>query len=285
MKRLIFVFLVLFSVCSGTAQSVYVIVPEAPVAPFPSGINKLVLLDLTKNNKVCLESLKSGLEQDSGRAVSITKTDLPALDWESIVDILHSDTNADLIVLEKTGRYYRTDPSVVYTTQTRYNTGDNPQVVYSSRYAQELYYTYEWKIYDLRTKAILGTYLYEYRDSSRVYAGKAFANRLLPHTITLERKYYATGNKDLRSASFLVRNDLWDKAAGMWERVSKTGWRVARRRAFYNLAIAEEKAGHFSKAIEYARQSQRLGNPDAEFYVLALQNEAKAAELVQTPTH
>jgi tetratricopeptide (TPR) repeat protein len=272
---------------SCLSHEVAVYAPQPPITAFPLNIQKFVLLDLSGGRHESLCALQLGLAKDSSYTSSIYKADSnsivqwrESLSWEKIAAIVKQDTTAGLIVLERASRYLRTDPTVA-TTKTRriYNVnGEYVRTVTTTEYLNELYYTYQWKIYDLKSKAVLGTYSFEYPDSSHWHAGSSFANLLLPHGKWLSRKYYVSGGKNMRSAGFLVRKGQWAKACAMWEREAQRGSPRAKRKAYYNLAIANEKGGNYTKAIEYAQKARELGEPQAEFYLLILRNEVKALQ-------
>ncbi len=277
--------LFLFSSCFPHYVAVETIQPG--IARFPPNIKKFVLLDLTKKHHESLCALQIGLAKDSSFTSVIHKQDttLPAaittlISWEEVAGLLHHDTTAGLIVLEKTGNYIRIDPTETSTTRKKVydrNLGYE-RYVNVTNYKRELCYTYQWKIYDYKSKAVFGPYNYEYTDSSFWFAGSAFANRLLPHREVLYRQLYVNGGKNMRSAGFLVRKGHWEKAIGLWEREAKNGSPRAKGKAYYNLAIAEEQAGNLTRAIEYATKAKQHGDPQAEFYLLALRNELKALE-------
>ena len=282
---LLFPFL-LFLLSSCFPHQVAVNTMQPGVAKLPKNIQKFVLLDLTKKHHESLCALQIGLAKDSFTSVIHTQdTLIPAaittlISWEEVAALLHYDTTAGLIVLENTGKYIRVDPTA--TSTTRKKVYDRKlgyeHYVTTTNYKRELCYTYQWKIYDYKSKAVFGSYNYEYTDSSQWFAGSAFANRLLPHRELLYRQYYVNGGKNMRSAGFLVRKGHWTKAIAMWEREAKMGSPRAKGKAYYNLAIAEEKAGNVTRAIEYATKAKQLGEPQAEFYLLVLRNELKAME-------
>lgn len=259
------------------------------IAAIPEQIQRFILVDLTGKNHESLCALQIGLIKDSSYSSAIRKCDTSlyspgenGLSWNKVGELLHNDTTKSLITLEKTGQYMRVDPTVITsTTKTKYynqRTGDWDRYVITPNYKTERCYTYQWKIYDLKSKKVFGSYRYEYTDSSQWYAGTAFANRLLPHYEVIKRVYYVTGGKNMRSAGFLVRKGEWTKACAMWERETKRKSASVRRKAYYNLAIAEEKAGNITRAIEYARKAKELGDPNADFYILILQYELKAMQ-------
>jgi hypothetical protein len=276
---------IFFASCLSHEVAVYA--PQPPITAFPSNIQKFTLLDLSGKRHESLCALQLGLAKDTSYTSSIYKADSnqilqwrESLSWEKIAQILKQDTTTGLIVLEKADRYLRTDPTVAKTTnyQVYDQNGLYLRTVQRTEYLKELYYTYQWKIYDLKSKSVLGTFSFEYPDSSQWKAGSAFANLLLPHGKWLSRKYYVSGGKNMRSAGFLVRKGQWSKACAMWERVAQHGSPSAKRKAYYNLAIAHEKGGHLLKDIEYAQKAKELGEPQAEFYILTLRNELKALE-------
>lgn len=276
----------LFLLSSCFPHQVAVNTMQPGVAKLPKNIQKFVLLDLTKKHHESLCALQIGLAKDSFTSVIHKQdTSIPAaittlISWEEVAALLHYDTSAGLIVLEKTGKYIRVDPTVTKRVRKEVYSrpGELNRYAMVTEYGKELCYTYQWKVYDYKSKAVFGSYYYEHTDSSHWFAGNAFANRLLPHPELIYRKYYVSGGKNMRSAGFLVRKGQWAKAIAMWERETKSRSLKTRRKAYYNLAIAEEKAGNLNRAIEYATRAKLLGEPEAEFYILSLQYELRALE-------
>ncbi|MDQ3111130.1 MAG: DUF6340 family protein [Bacteroidota bacterium] len=268
-------------------NEVFVRALQPGVAGFSLELQNFTLADMTGSGKECLKALQWGLAKDSFFNVSIfgdsgyIAQPAPELSWEKVAQLLQQDTTAGLIVLEERSKYFRVDPyTTVRTKYTEYNSRSGVyRTVIRNTPRKDLYYTYKWKVYDLKTKTVFGPFFCEYPDSSTTYAGQSFAIQLLPHSMVMVRKYYNRGGKNMRDGAWLVRQDQWEKARGMWLRESIKGSKRAKRKAYFNLAIYEEKAGNFAGAIEYAAKAKYFGDEQAEFYLLLLQHEQRAWEI------
>lgn len=91
------------------------------------------------------------------------------------------------------------------------------------------------------------------------YAATLPVNHLLPHWSQLDRFYYDGGNVEMRDAGIYVREQNWEAAAGLWQKVydgKKKG--KARMRAALNLALYYEVQEDFVKAKVYLDEADRL---------------------------
>lgn len=181
-------------------------ITEPGEVKFPAGVKKLVLANRSyqktffpdKNKCSYLYELQKLLLSSNSYAVDILQletnlrnanadTVLPALDWNTVSQLLNGDTTAELVVLEQS-KYIRFD----YVYQKKY--GDYPGYTYKASNGEQggynykyiftyQYYTsypylriysdpfvstvgtgiktgtqYFWRIYDLKTKTILDDY-------------------------------------------------------------------------------------------------------------------------------
>lgn len=86
-------------------------------------------------------------------------------------------------------------------------------------------------------------------------AGEAYARRIGPPAVRVERAWYASGNKALREAAPYVRAGDWGPAIEAWHGLSSHRSAKVRGRASTNLALAAEVDGDLDLAIRYAEQA------------------------------
>ena len=82
--------------------------------------------------------------------------------------------------------------------------------------------------------------------------GLDYGRRIAPSWVWENRTYYVDKHDLLKEAKFMVRNDQWDDAAGLWEQVLNDPDPKSAGRAAYNLAVFREIEGDMDGAIEYA---------------------------------
>lgn len=112
------------------------------------------------------------------------------------------------------------------------------------------------------------------------YAATLPIRHLLPHWSQQERCYYDGGNAEMRDAGIYIREQNWDAAAHLWQKVYDSKKGKARMRAAFNLALYYEMQEDFDKAITYLNEADRAaeeGSPDNRmitFYRLQLASQA-----------
>jgi tetratricopeptide (TPR) repeat protein len=88
--------------------------------------------------------------------------------------------------------------------------------------------------------------------------GLDYGRRIAPSWVWENRTYYVDKHDLLKEAKFMVRNDQWDDAAGLWEQVLNDPDPKIAGRAAYNLAVFREIEGDMDGAIEYADKAAAL---------------------------
>lgn len=115
------------------------------------------------------------------------------------------------------------------------------------------------------------------------YAGQQYAGRISPAWKTVIRTYYRKGNADFKLAEKLVKANRYDDAAIIWNKYVNHNDPEIAGAACFNMALANEVAGNFESAIEWARKSLHdYGNKNAPGYLnileLRLQEQSRLKE-------
>lgn len=95
------------------------------------------------------------------------------------------------------------------------------------------------------------------REASE-FAGTVPVKHLLPVWETGKRFYYVGGNVDMRDAAVAVREDSWDDALKLWEKMNKT---KSDKKQFYssvNIALYYEMHDRLDKAMEYLKKAESI---------------------------
>jgi hypothetical protein len=140
-----------------------------------------------------------------------------------------------------------------------------------------------WRMYDCETGFIVDEYHdrdSEYIDDdqegavermARVSAA-AYANRIAPHRVVVDRLYFHKGCPDLKRAAKLAKRGDWDGAEELWRKVLQHTDSEVCGRAAHNLALACERKGDLEHALEWARKAAtEYDNRMARSYVAILE--------------
>ncbi|MCX6311653.1 MAG: DUF6340 family protein [Bacteroidetes bacterium] len=283
-QNLSFLFPMFFSAfCfySCLTTQVFVKTTQPGIVTIPANVHKFVLVDFSGKGSACLSALQLGINSHQGFTSYIVKVDSnssPEISWQRIAVLMNNDTNAVLIALEKLGDDWRTNPlirpneAVSVANATNKHLRNYP----GSSKVEEQYFYYSWKIYDLKSKSVLGNFYRVFYDDNKTVAGNAFSDEIFPHEKILSRKCYTYGNRNMRKAGKFVRHGQWGNAARIWEAECKDSSSRAQAKAFYNMAIVEEKAGQLTKAIEFARMAKSMGDMNGEIILPLLLEEQGA---------
>jgi hypothetical protein len=113
-------------------------------------------------------------------------------------------------------------------------------------------------------------------------AGRAYARRIAPGWTTVTRRYYASGHPVLKETKSLVQAGKWKKASKRWRSLLDDPDPKVRGRARYNLALAQERAGHLDRALVLAQKAAvDLGNGKSRAYVAVLQERIANADRLE----
>ena len=83
------------------------------------------------------------------------------------------------------------------------------------------------------------------------YAATMPMSHILPHWTEMDRYYFDGGDADMRDAGVYVREENWEEAAQLWQRIYEQKQGKKKMRAAYNLALYYEMQDDFVKAGEY----------------------------------
>lgn len=154
-----------------------------------------------------------------------------------------------------------------------------------------------WRIYDIKARIVLDEFAidrslnYSAKGLNPVAAaaglinrkeavktagsqtGQAYAQRILPYWIRVNRDYYVKGSDNFTVGTRMARTGNWKGAEEKWlKETSNTSGKIAGR-ACYNMAIINEINGELDKAIEWAKKSyEHYNNHLALGYINILKN-------------
>ena len=119
------------------------------------------------------------------------------------------------------------------------------------------------------------------------YAASMLIQNILPYWKEVERYYFDGGNVDMRDAGVYVREQNWEEASALWQRVYNVNKGKKKMRAAFNLALYYELESDFAKAKEYLIEAASLageGSWEAQligFYMLQLEEQDKRNRLLE----
>jgi hypothetical protein len=104
-------------------------------------------------------------------------------------------------------------------------------------------------------------------------AGAVYGHRIAPYWTTVTRQYYKKGNEAMGEAAKFSKEGRWNEAVPIWQKETKNSDPVVAGKAYYNLAIACEREGNLTLALEYATTAwQQYKNKWARDYINVLNN-------------
>ncbi|MDP4130826.1 MAG: DUF6340 family protein [Bacteroidota bacterium] len=113
--------------------------------------------------------------------------------------------------------------------------------------------------------------------------GQAYAQRIIPCWIRVNRDYYVRGTDNFVIAKRKAQTGNWDDAAKLWQNETSSSNKKVAGRACYNMAIINEINGDLDGAIKWAQRSyENYNNRLALGYVNILKNRQIKDEIVQT---
>lgn len=92
-------------------------------------------------------------------------------------------------------------------------------------------------------------------ESSSEYLGKAFASKVVPSWIPVERMYYLSNNAEMIKAQTFAEKGEWLRAAEIWSKLTKNENKKMASKAAYNMALCCEMEGNMEAAIDWAVRS------------------------------
>ena len=110
---------------------------------------------------------------------------------------------------------------------------------------------------------------------------------LLPHWKEMNRYYFDGGNMEMRDAGVYIREQNWEGAAALWQKLHDGRKGKVKMRAAYNLALNYELQGDYERAKEYLDTALSLASEGSwehqliEYYRLQLNEQARENRMLQ----
>lgn len=110
---------------------------------------------------------------------------------------------------------------------------------------------------------------------------------LLPHWKEMNRYYFDGGNMEMRDAGVYIREQNWEGAAALWQKLHDGRKGKVKMRAAYNLALNYELQGDYERAKEYLDTALSLASKGSwehqliEYYRLQLDEQARENRMLQ----
>lgn len=119
------------------------------------------------------------------------------------------------------------------------------------------------------------------------YAAQLPVKYLLPHWKEVSRYYFDGGNAEMRDAGVYVREQDWEAASVLWQKLHDTRKGKTKMRAAYNLALYYELLEDFERAKEYLDIASSLAqegtweNQLIEYYRLQLEEQGQENRMLK----
>lgn len=110
---------------------------------------------------------------------------------------------------------------------------------------------------------------------------------LLPHWKEMNRYYFDGGNMEMRDAGVYIREQNWEGAAALWQKLHDGRKGKVKMRVAYNLALNYELQGDYERAKEYLDTALSLASEGSwehqliEYYRLQLDEQARENRMLQ----
>jgi len=254
------------------------------------------------------ELIHTGLEYTGSETGSTFATPLP---WSEIKRIC-DDFDADAVLaIEKFDSNTERKSSL---RKTKYKDDDGKEkekTVYDASINVDVHLG--WRIYDLQSQTILdevdvtdsgsdsesgaktkiaaleqlGSAISITEQVSQ-RAGKKYAERIAPIMVTVSRTFYKKAKgpyeEQMAKAARFFETDNWDGAVDIWENIldSPNANSDVKGLASYNMAVAFEKRGLLTTALEWAQKSYgEYGNKKGRNYVDIIKRRLDDIEILQ----
>lgn len=268
----------------------------------------LEVLTATLTRTPRFQVINTGLEYTGSETGSTFATPLP---WDEIEHICEKFGADGVIAIEKfDSNNFRDVTSRKRKTKDKEG-NEKEETVYDAKQTVDVHLG--WRIYDLQTKSIIdevdvtdsgsdsetGKKSREearenledprqvtYRVSET--AGRKYAERIAPVWITVSRTFYKKAKgpyqDDMAKAARLFETDNWEGAVDIWQSIisSPNANDDAKGMASYNMAVACEKRGLLTIALDWAQKSYgEYGNKKGRNYVNTIQSRISDQEILE----
>lgn len=221
------------------------------------------------------------------------------LSWEHADRISRENDVQAIFSLE----FYDTDSNIMYSTRTVMLEGPLGIEIPALEHLAEVQTSVEagWRVYDIKAQLIRDEFLTgdevvtagtginpgeavkalsgrtEAVQAASREMGMAYAQRVLPYRIRVEREYFVKGNDQFELAKRRAQTGNWDGAGEIWLRQTNHSDPKIAGRAHYNMGIISEINGNLEEAIEWVRMAyEDYGEKRALDYIRILQNRLAA---------
>lgn len=251
-----------------------------------------------RGTEACLEGLSNILYNSLRFEASRPSVELKGSGWTTFPEALPSsvvqeicaqhDSATGAVIIEAFDS--NSNLSFKTTSDKKKDKNGNEYTVTTHHVTANVNVTVGWRFYEAHTGSIIDQYrmfeTVQFRAKGRSkqlaianlpaqdaiiqrigrVLGDAYARRISPASLWVNRHIYSGGNADLRRAKRLGDLRKWKKAADIWEGLveHKRAW-VAKRAA-YNMAVASEIFGDFDTALDWTEHSYTMGlNPARDY--------------------
>lgn len=90
------------------------------------------------------------------------------------------------------------------------------------------------------------------------FAGSIPVKELLPYWQTARRYFFTGGSVNMRDAAIYAREQNWEAATKLWEKVYESKKGKQKMQAAYNMALGFEMQDSIAQAFEWAKKAQSL---------------------------
>ncbi len=85
--------------------------------------------------------------------------------------------------------------------------------------------------------------------------GESLGRKLVPSWETIYREYYDVGSREMREAGRKVKEEKWQDALKIWEKIQSENSAKLKARSAFNSAVVYERIGEITKALVAIQQS------------------------------
>lgn len=270
-------------------------------------LRALEALNQTLTRTPRFKVIHTGIELTGSETGSTFPSPLP---WEEVENICRKFGADAIIAIEKFDSNNLRDVTSRKRKIKDKDGNEKEETVYDARQNVEVHLG--WRLYDLKTKTIIDEVdvtdsgsdsntakssraeaLKDLEDPTNITrrvsgtAGIKYAERIAPVFILVNRTFYKKAKgphqDDMAKAGRFFETDNWEGAAEIWQKIvsSPNAGSEVKGMASYNMAVACEKRGLLSTALEWAQKSYGdYGNKKAQNYVSTIKNRIQDQEIL-----